>query len=146
MLVRLSQRIAYCLERARVCGDRARYAPDSSQQHEDFSDLEMRWLALARSYEFSEKLTDRINDRDAYRRYVRSILNHAGADLSDTIASACMTVAYIEIMKAVSLNSDGRPDRMTVASLIVDLANQGERDPDRLCNAVLILLNAQATA
>ena len=32
------------------------------------------------------------------------------------------------------------------ARLIVDLWNQGERDTDRLCNAVLILLNGQTIA
>jgi len=46
----------------------------------------------------------------------------------------------------VSLTGDEKPDSATVARLIVDLAKQGELDPDRLCNAVLILLNAQSAA
>ena len=57
-----------------------------------------------------------------------------------------MTLAFIETMKAVSLTGDEKPDSATVARLIVDLAKQGELDPDRLCNAVLILLNAQSAA
>jgi hypothetical protein len=115
-------------------------------ERRDFSDLETRWLALARSYEFQENLANRINDRDAYKRYVGSILRRAGADFSDSISIACMTLALIETMKGVSLTGDEKPDSATVARLIVDLAKQGELDPDRLCNAVLIRLNAQSAA
>jgi hypothetical protein len=143
MLIRLSQRIAYCLERARVCGEKARAAPDSSVDRRDFSHLEARWLTLARSYEISEKLADQINDRDAYKRYVGSILRRAGADFSDSISTACMTLAYIETMKAVSLTGTEKPDSMTAARLIIEIARRGERDPDRLCNAVLILMNTE---
>ena len=143
MLVRLSQRVAYCLERARVCGEKARAAPDSSVDRREFSDLEVRWLMLARSYEFSEKLANQIHDRDAYKRYVGSILRRAGADFSDSISTACMTLAFIETMKAVSLTDAEKPDSMMAARLIVEIAGRGERDPDRLCNAVLILMNEE---
>jgi hypothetical protein len=143
MLVKLSQRIVYCLERAQACSEKARAAPDSSQDRRDFSDLETRWLALARSYEFSERLSAQIDGREAHKRYVVSILSHAGADLSDTIATACMTLAFIETMKAVSTTGTEKPDESTAAKLIVHFARQGERDPDRLSNAVLILLNAK---
>jgi hypothetical protein len=143
MLVRLFQRVAYCLERARVCGEKARAAPDSSVDRREFSDLEVRWLMLARSYEFSEKLANQINDREAYKRYVGSILRRAGADFSDSISTACMTLAFIETMKAVSLTDAEKPDSMMAARLIVEMARQGERDPDRLCNAVLILMNEE---
>jgi hypothetical protein len=143
VLVRLSQRIAYCLDRAHACGEKARAAPDSSVDRREFSDLETRWLTLARSYEFSEKLASQINDRDAYKRYVGAILRRAGADFSDSISTACMTLAFIETMKAVSLTGGNKPDGMTAARLIVEIAGRGERDPDRLCNAVLIIMNAE---
>ena len=119
---------AYCLERARVCLWREiRVAPDSVDRR-DFSDLETRWLALARSYEFQENLANRIHDRDASKRYVGSILRRAGADCGDSISIACMTLAFVETMKAVSLTGDEKPDSATVARLIVDLAKQGELD------------------
>jgi hypothetical protein len=143
MLVRLSQRIAYCLERARTWGEKARAAPESSSDRSDYADLEVRWLKLARSYEFSEMLANHISDRDAYKRYVGSILHRAGADPNDSISMACMTLAYIETMKAVSLTGTEKPDGMTAARLIVEIAGRGERDPDRLCNAVLISMNAE---
>jgi len=129
---------------APVYAARARAAPESSIDRRDFSDLEARWLTLARSYEFSEKLADQINDRDAYKRYVGSILRRAGADFGDSISIACMTLAYIETMKAVSLTGTEKLDSMTAARLIVEIARRGERDPDRLCNAVLILMNAKS--
>jgi len=105
--------------------------------------LEVRWLTLARSYEFSEKLANQIHDRDAYKRYVGSMLRRAGADFSDSISTACMTLAFIETMKAASVTGSEKPDSMTAARLIVEIAGRGERDPDRLCNAVLILMNAE---
>jgi hypothetical protein len=109
----------------------------------EVSDLEVRWLTLARNYEFSEKLANQINDRDAYKRYVGSILRRAGADFSDSISIACMTLVFIETMKAVSLTGAEKPHGMTAARLIVEMARRGERDPDRLCNAVLILMNEE---
>jgi hypothetical protein len=143
VLVRLSQRIAYCLERARACAEKARAAPDSSVARGDFLDLEARWLTLARSYEYSEKLATQINDRDAHKRYVGSILRRAGANFSDSVSTACMTLAFIETMKAVSLTGAEKPDSMMAARLIVEIARRGERDPDRLCNSVLILMNSE---
>jgi hypothetical protein len=135
MPARLPQRIAYCLERARVYGEKARAAPDGSVDQKDFSELEARWLSLARGYRFSRRLTTGINDCVFHEKNARSFLHRAGADFGDSVATTCMVRAYTDAMKAVSL---------TVAKLVVDLAEYGERDPDRLCSAVLILLNANA--
>jgi hypothetical protein len=143
MLVRLSEAIAHCVEHARTCGEKARAAPGSSATRADFLDLEARWLALAESYEFSESLASRINE--AHKRHVKLILGRAGADRRDTDALGCMTLAYIETMKAVGIAGTERQslDSMTTARLVVELAKQGERDPDRLCISVLKLLNAK---
>jgi hypothetical protein len=62
------------------------------------------------------------------------------------MSTACMTLAYIETMKAVSLTGSEKPDSMMAARLIVEIARRGERDPDRLCNAVLILMNTERQA
>jgi hypothetical protein len=40
----------------------------------DFSDLEDRWLRLAASYEFSDRLACRLNDQSRHKRNVRMIL------------------------------------------------------------------------
>jgi hypothetical protein len=144
MLVRLSQCIAYCLERARGCREKAD-ASTSLTGQTDFSDLEDRWLRLAASYKFSERLASRLNDRRTHKRNVRMILYRAGAPryVHDADAIARMALAYDEIMKSVSVAGTERPESMTVARLIVERAMQGERDPDRLCNSVLSVLNAK---
>jgi hypothetical protein len=144
MLVRLSQRIARCLERARLCREQASAAADLASQR-DFSDLQDRWLGLAASYEFCQRMASRTDDLDAHRRDVRSIPNRAEGVryVRNADAVACMTLAYNEIMKAVSLTRAEMPESIAVARLIVDLATQGERDPDRLCDSVLSLLNAR---
>jgi hypothetical protein len=118
MLVRLSQCIAYCLERARGCREKAD-ASTSLTGQSDFSDLEDRWLRLAASYEFSERLASRLNDQSAHKRNVRTILYRAGAlrYVHDADAIAPMALAYDEIMKAVSVTGTERPERMTVARL-----------------------------
>jgi len=56
MLCELSENIAECYRHAYVCAQRARSAPDVAAR-EDFLDMERRWLALARSYEFTEQLS-----------------------------------------------------------------------------------------
>jgi hypothetical protein len=147
MVVSLSRCIAYCLEHARACREKA-HASTSLSGQSDFSDLEARWLRLAASYEFSERLASGMNDQGAHKRNVRTILYRAGAVrcVRDGDAIACMTLAYDEIMKAVSLTGTEMPESMTVARLIVACATKGERDPDRLCNSVLSLLNAKDQA
>jgi hypothetical protein len=142
MLVRLSQCIAYCLERARACREKAD-AFISSTSQSDFSDLEDRWLRLAASYEFSDRLASGLNDRSAHKRNVRMILYHAGAIQYDADAIACMALAFDEIMKAISVTGTERPESLIVARLIVECAAPGECDADRLCNSVLSLLNAK---
>jgi hypothetical protein len=57
MLVKLSEQIAECFARAAEFRARAKQAADSTQR--DFLlDMERRWLALARSYEFERRLAD----------------------------------------------------------------------------------------
>jgi hypothetical protein len=70
----------------------------------DFSDLENWWLRLAASYEFSERLASRLNDRGHTREILRrySIVPELFDTFTMLMQSAFTTVAYNEIMKAVS--------------------------------------------
>jgi hypothetical protein len=52
-----SEHVRDCLQRAQDCARRAAAQTDPRLK-EDFLDLERRWLALARSYEFSDRLDD----------------------------------------------------------------------------------------
>ena len=57
MLKNLSEEIRECLQHAEDCARKAatQSCPNLKQ---DFLGLEQRWLSLARSYEFTEQLTD----------------------------------------------------------------------------------------
>jgi hypothetical protein len=57
MLQSLSKEICECYERAEQCRRAAETAATPFAK-DDFLDMEKRWLSLARSYEFSERLSD----------------------------------------------------------------------------------------
>jgi hypothetical protein len=57
VLNNLREQIRECLQHAENCGRKAAAQTDSKIR-EDFLELEQRWLFLARSYEFTERLGD----------------------------------------------------------------------------------------
>ncbi len=57
MLSKLSEDIAECYRIAHECAEKARDHRDAGLR-QDFLDAERRWLFLARSYEFAERLND----------------------------------------------------------------------------------------
>ena len=56
MLQNLSEEIRECLSRPKECKQLSKIALTASAT-KDYLDMEQRWLALARSYEFTERLT-----------------------------------------------------------------------------------------
>ena len=57
MLNNLSEQVRECLTHAEDCARHAA-AQTCPKRKEEFLDLERRWLSLARSYEFTERLDD----------------------------------------------------------------------------------------
>jgi hypothetical protein len=57
MLQSLSERIRECYEHAEECARKADAQTDPTLK-QDFLDMEKRWLTLARSFEFSQRLGD----------------------------------------------------------------------------------------
>lgn len=57
MLNNMSEQIRECLRHAEDCARQAS-AQTCPNLKKDFSDMERRWLFLARSYEFTERVTD----------------------------------------------------------------------------------------
>lgn len=55
MLEHLSEQVRECVKRAEECAARAKIEPNPTLQH-DFIDMELRWLQLARSYQFLDQL------------------------------------------------------------------------------------------
>ena len=56
MLKNLSEQIRECFQHAEDCSRKAAAQPDDSSLRQDFLEMEKRWLALARSIEFGERL------------------------------------------------------------------------------------------
>jgi hypothetical protein len=56
VLNNLSEQIRECIQHAEDCARKAATLPDSSPFRQDFLNLEQRWLELARSIEFGERL------------------------------------------------------------------------------------------
>jgi hypothetical protein len=56
VLNNLSEQIRECFQHAEDCARKAATLPDSSPFRQDFLNLEQRWLELARSIEFGERL------------------------------------------------------------------------------------------
>ena len=54
----LSEQIRECLQHAEECARKAAELSNGSRFRQDFLQLEKRWLDLARSIEFGERLTD----------------------------------------------------------------------------------------
>jgi len=57
MLLKLTGEIAECYRHATEARERAKTA-GNAETKQDFLDMEQRWLSLARSYEFSERLSN----------------------------------------------------------------------------------------
>jgi hypothetical protein len=65
MLQKLAEEIAECYQRASEARERAKRTGDQATK-QDFVDMEGRWLSLAHSYEFAERLsgfTDEVKRR-----------------------------------------------------------------------------------
>jgi hypothetical protein len=57
VLINLGEEIRECYRHAEDCARKATAQPDPKRK-QDFLDLEQRWLFLARSYEFTQRLTE----------------------------------------------------------------------------------------
>jgi hypothetical protein len=69
MLNNLSQQIRECLRHAEDCARQAA-AQGCPKLKADFLDMERRWLFLARSYEFTERVSDFSANRRARGHHV----------------------------------------------------------------------------
>ena len=71
MLLKVSDEIRECYRHALEARQKAESVANPSTRA-DFLDLERRWLSLARSYEFSERLMRFTNERPRLRDAVSS--------------------------------------------------------------------------
>ena len=81
VLQNLSKEIRECYENAERCGACARQAVNSEIKN-DYLEMEKRWLSLAPSYEFAERLSAFIDPIERLRRRNRD-LSHPRRALAD---------------------------------------------------------------
>lgn len=81
VLQNLSKEIRECYENAERCGACARQAVNSEIKN-DYLEMEKRWLSLAPSYEFAERLSAFIDPIERQRRRNRD-LSHPRRALAD---------------------------------------------------------------
>jgi len=72
---------------------------------------------------------------------IRRLLEHNDAFSPEDVQ--VLVGAFDETLRALNLTDSERPIRMMVAKLIIEFAQQGERDPDRLRVLVLKTLRSQ---
>jgi hypothetical protein len=77
MFVTLSSEARECRLYAEHCADRARFQSDP-QLRKDYLEMQRRWLALARSYEFAEEL-EFLSAVEARNKETRRIFEDAAA-------------------------------------------------------------------
>jgi hypothetical protein len=69
LLNNLSEHVRECLRHAEDCARQAAAETDARMKG-DFLDLEQRWLSLARSYQFTERVDDFLRrDQSGNRRF-----------------------------------------------------------------------------
>jgi hypothetical protein len=136
MLQNLAAEIIKCYERARLAHDKADRAINEEFKA-DFLIAEGRWLALAQSYEGQHRLS-RTTEFDRPRRsgeITRMLREHGGAFAPEDITR--LTVAYDAVLHQLGLADREDGATLMIAKRIIDLARQGERDPERLTAAAI---------
>ena len=130
-----------CYERARLARQKAVFAI-SDDFKADCLAAEGRWLTLAQSYEHQHRLSRTISGFDRRRRggaVVRIPREHTVAFDPDDVTR--LTVAYHAVLSQLGLVDKEDAATLLVAKRIIDLASQGERDPERLTAATIEALS-----
>ena len=141
MLQNLAAEIINCYEHARLAHEKADRAINEEFKV-DFLAAEGRWLALAHSYEGQHPLSRTIAEFDRRRRagaITRMLRQQGGVFEPDDITR--LTVAYRAVLHQLGLVDREDGATLMVAKRIIDLASQGERDPERLTAATLEALS-----
>jgi hypothetical protein len=132
VLETLAAEITACCECARQAREKAEIAI-TDELRAEFLAAESRWLVLARSYEQHGRSSQTFAAQDCRGNdgaITRSL--GAGAGAFDPADVTKLGIAYDAVLN--QLNLADRQDGITlmIAVRIIDLATQGERDPERL--------------
>jgi hypothetical protein len=141
VLQKLGDHIANCLARAEAAERRAAEFADEALRT-DNEKMAQTWRHLARSYEFVESLERFLLDGEKARNarppdHPIETTAPAVPPFGAVFEPATLALLSAAYDKAV----EGQPEgvREIIAKSLVELASQGERDPDRLCHGALAL-------
>lgn len=136
MLNNLSKQIRECLEHADACARKAADLTDLKLK-EDFLDMERRWLALAQSYEFTQRLDDfskeakrRADKSEAQRPAPITRLFRDQAFEPETVEA--MGTAFVTTCEALGLRNQDDAMTKLIAEKIIELAQCGHKNPTAL--------------
>jgi hypothetical protein len=137
MLQNLAAEIIKCYERARLAREKSERAINDAFRA-DFLAAESRWLALAHSYERQHQLSRSVAEL-ARRRNAGAIprMLQEQRRVFDPDDISKLTIAYHAVLDQLKLADVEDGATLLVAKLIIDLAVDGERDPERLTAATL---------
>jgi hypothetical protein len=126
MLQSISAEIIYCRERARLAREKAD-AETAGEAKRNYLAAEGRWLALAHSHELQQRLSTMLGAQERAAR--------GGAFEPEIIA--IISCAFRAVFAELDLSNRDDVIALKAARLIIGLAAQGERDPERLKVATL---------
>jgi hypothetical protein len=132
----LSAEIILCRERAHLAGEKADAAMTAEAKNDHLA-AEARWLGLARSYEQHHRLSKAFGGNE---RRGASPASHGARDRTyvlDPEVVAIVSSAFHIAFAELGLSDTDEVVALRVAPRIIDLAAQGERDPERLRAVVL---------
>jgi hypothetical protein len=143
MLQSLPAEIISCYERARRAREKADRAINDEFRAE-FLAAEGRWLALALSYERQHQLSRTVAEFDRRRRargITRTLREQRLAFDPEDVAK--LDIVYHAVLHQLGLFDREDAAALMVAQRIIDLATQGERDPERMTAATIEALTRQ---
>jgi hypothetical protein len=133
MIEKLNKHITDCLDQAAEAERRAAELVDSALQTRN-ERMSQMWRHLARSYQFVESLQRFLLDEKTRAPQPPDAPHSLPPMVLDPETLAVLSAAYDKAR-------DGQPAAVceTIATHILELAAEGERDPDRLCQEALAL-------
>ena len=148
MLNNLSAEIRECHRHAEVCARKAAAQTDQKLK-QDFLDKERRWLMLAQSYDFTQRLGD---FSDEAKRKADNLYSDGqrAAPITPYLQGrafdpeTAQAVANALVMTCEALGLSNRDDAMTqlVAEKIIELAKRGLKNPTALHLAAIKEFNS----
>src|SRR5438874_6349671 len=138
MLNNVSEQIRECLKHAEDCACKAAAQTDQKLK-QDFLDNERRWLMLAQSYDFTQRLGD-FSDQAKRKADDLNTGGQRAAPITPFLQDrafdpeTAQAVSNALVMTCEALGLSNRDDAMTklVAEKIIELAQRGHKNPTAL--------------